>query len=410
MRTTLPSLADSAAIRERNLHALIAALGDRTAASRGDLALATGLSKPTVGSGVRTLADAGLVREFGRTTGRRGPSASLYELVPDSVRVLGVDLGARYTRGVLANLHSETLDEVTIRLDSAHVGSVLSSLRELRDRLVPARAAVEIAVVGSPGVVDPATGRIGSAPNLEGWEGVVAERVISDTLGVPALVENDVNLAALGEQAEGAGRGIDSFAYLAVGSGLGAGLVLGGQLHRGARGGAGEVGYLPVDDEPRAVDAAAHGGAMEDRLSSRALLRLAADLAPSTETTLTPPFELPAVFEAARAGDPLGRAVVTAAAHRLAVCVAGIAAIVDVELVLIGGGIGSNQDLLLPEARPAVARLLPVAPRLAPAALGDRAVRRGAVAVAAHAAQARVVRRLVQREAAAVRDGQGRAR
>jgi predicted NBD/HSP70 family sugar kinase len=382
-----------AVIREQNLRAVLDAIRDHRPLSRADVARRTGLSKPTVGGALRSFASAGLVREFGRTTGRRGPSASLYELVPDAVLVLGVDVGARYVRAVLANLDGDPVEELTLRLERPEADEVLERLREIARRIAAAAERTELAVVGSPGVIDPVTGRISAAPNLAGWEGLLAEHVLRGALGLPVRAENDVNLAALGEQRAGGGRGVESFAYLNIGSGLGAGIVLHGVLHRGARGAAGEVGFLPVGDDPFAAGRREHGGAMEARLSSRALLDVAERLAPATPSSLAAPFDVQALFDAARGGDPLGRRVVAHAAREIAVCVAGLTSVVDLELVLLGGGIGVNGDLLLPEVRAATAALVPAPPRIDCAVLGERAIRVGAVGVALEAVRRSVVRR-----------------
>jgi predicted NBD/HSP70 family sugar kinase len=392
------AVASSAGIREHNLRTVFDVLRERRPVSRADLALRTGLSKPTVAGALRLFERRGLVREFGRTTGRRGRSASLYDLVPESILVLGIDIGARHVRAVLADLDGRTVEELSLGLAEPRAAEVLARVREIGEHIGAAAERTELAVVGSPGVVDPSTGRIAAAPNIADWEGVAAEAALADALGLPARVENDVNLAALGEQAHGAVADVDSFAYLNIGSGLGAGIVLHGQLHRGARGAAGEVGFLPVGDDPFAASRLARGGAMEARLSRRGLIASAERLATTTETTLTPPFEVDGLFDAARSGDPLGRAVVNRAAQEIAVCVAALTAIVDHELVLLGGGIGASDDLLLPDVRAAVARLVPTAPRIERASLGERAVAAGAVAVALEAARQSVVRRLVAAE------------
>ena len=387
----------SRAIREHNLRLVLDALGDGRPLSRADLAATTRLSKPTVAGALRTFEDAGLVREFGRTTGRRGPSASLYQRVSDAALVLGVDIGARYVRSVLADLDGAPVEERTLRLAHPHADDVVAAVGELRAWLGDKAERTELAVVGTPGVVDPASGRIGSAPNIEAWEGVLAERVLARALGLPVRIDNDVNLAALGEQAHGGGRGAENFAYLTVGSGLGAGIVLNRRLHRGARGAAGEVGFLPVGDDPFTATRRTEKGAMERRLSSTGLVAAAERLAGTTATALSPPFEVDQLFDAARHGDPLGRAVVAETARAIALCIAGLGAVVDLDLVLLGGGIGDNDDLLLPDVRAAAAELLPLPPRVERAALGARAVTTGAVAVALDEARQTVLRRLVER-------------
>src|SRR5919201_5127344 len=106
--------ASSTAIRRRNLGVLLDTLGEHRPISRADLALRTGLSKPTVGAALRAFEAAGLVRQYGRTTGRRGPGASLYDLVPQAALVLAVDIGARYVRATLADLDGEPVEEMTL--------------------------------------------------------------------------------------------------------------------------------------------------------------------------------------------------------------------------------------------------------------------------------------------------------
>jgi len=185
------------------------------------------------------------------------------------------------------------------------------------------------------------------------------------------------------------------FVYLNVGSGLGAGIVLHGQLHRGARGAAGEVGFLPVGDDPFGAAGGVHAGAMESSLSSRGLIDVAERLAPTTDTSVPAPFDVRALFDAARAGDELGRAVVKHAAREIAVCVAGVMSVVDVELVLLGGGIGASAELLIPDVRRSVAQLLPAPPRVERATLAERGVLAGAVAVALQDARHTMLRRYV---------------
>jgi DNA-binding transcriptional ArsR family regulator len=128
----------SSAIREHNLRTLLAVLGERRPISRAEAAARTGLSKPTVSSALRAFEEAGLIREFGRTTGRRGPSASLYELITDAVLVLGVDIGARYVRAELGDLDGGAVAEHTVRLAHPHADDVLAAIEEIRHAVVDA--------------------------------------------------------------------------------------------------------------------------------------------------------------------------------------------------------------------------------------------------------------------------------
>jgi predicted NBD/HSP70 family sugar kinase len=376
--------AENPSVRERSVNAVLDALRTSPRGSRAELAEQTGLSKPTVASALRALQSGGLVRERGRSTGRRGPSASLYEPVADAALVLGVDIGAHHVRAVLADLDGEAREEAQVSVRRPDAEHVLAALRAVRARL-DARG-TELAVVGSPGVVDPVSGRIRSSPNITGWEGVEAEAVIGDALGLETSVDNDVNLAALGELARGAGRGRNTFAYLNVGSGLGAGLVLDGRLHRGRHGAAGEVGYLAVGADPVA-DATPSRGPMEKQLSRDAIVNAAALIDAGAPRD---PREL---FDMARRGDPLGRAAVAQTISGLAICIASITAVLDLELVLLGGGIGEQGDLLLEPVRAALSTMVPYTPDIAVGTLGDHAVLAGAAAAGATLARAAVIRR-----------------
>jgi predicted NBD/HSP70 family sugar kinase len=202
-------------------------------------------------------------------------------------------------------------------------------------------------------------------------------------LGLPVTVENDVNLAALGEHARGLGRGIDDFAFVSVGTGLGAGLVLAGELRRGRHGAAGELDFVREADDEDLDPCAAALPALAARLAANGD-------ADGGATTLAPPYDPRAIFAAARAGDPLGCAVVAEEARRIALHIVPIAAVADVALVVLGGGVGRNGDLLLEPVRTALAERLAYPPRVEVSSLGEAAVLIGALAVGLRTALERV--------------------
>jgi predicted NBD/HSP70 family sugar kinase len=371
-------------LRQASVSTVLDALQKQPRCSRAELAQLTGLSKPTVTTALAALEGGGLVREHGRTTGRRGPSASLYEFVADAALVLGIDVGAHQVRAVLADLDGAPQADAEASLEVADADQLLRVIGELAARL--RRTTTELVIVGSPGVVDPGSARIRSCPQIVGWEGIEAERVLSELLGIRTTVENDVNLAALGELARGAGQGRASFAYLNVGSGLGAGLVIDGRLYRGRHGAAGEVGYLAVGADP-AANTTTSQGAMEKRLSHEALVRFARSLDPNA------PGDPRELFARARHGDRLGRAVVAEATDALSVCIASINAVVDLDLVLIGGGIGLESDVLIESLRTSTAALVPYPPEILPGALGDQATLSGAAAIGAQMARRLLISR-----------------
>jgi predicted NBD/HSP70 family sugar kinase len=307
--------------------------------------------------------------------GRRGPyGATLFESVPEARLVLGLDIGARFLRGAICDLHGDVRARQDIETAGADALELLNAAEELRGQLIAASElpmdSIDSVVIGVPGVVDPTNGAVRLAGNIPGLEGLELGRELEQRLGVKASVENDVNLAAVGERWRGVGRGIESFAFLSVGTGLGAGLVIRGELVPGHQGAAGELDYALGDDDrddPCAAAISAFAGtlARERRFT----------------TILEPPFAVPAIFGGARAGDPLAQAVVAEAARRIGVHVTPISAVADVELVVLGGGIGANGDLLLDPIRERLRAQLPFPPRVEVSTLGDAAILTGALAV-----------------------------
>jgi predicted transcriptional regulator len=246
VRPGTPSL-----LRELNDRAALELLLPGLPLTRAQLSEATGVSKVTVAQMLARLEERGLVTAVGEQAGGRGPNATLYSVVPSSayVAALYVDLGL-IAAGV-ADVTGRVIAEVRVDPDGSSDPVVL--VRSAVDRACR-RAGVSVSaltsfVIGSPGVVDPSTGDPRLAVNLPAWhEGVLAE--LRGALRRPVLIENDVNLAAMAEHAVGAAAGVDDFVLVWMGVGLGLATVLGGRLHRGAAGAAGEIGYMPVPGAP----------------------------------------------------------------------------------------------------------------------------------------------------------------
>jgi predicted NBD/HSP70 family sugar kinase len=269
-----------------------------------------------------------------------------------------------------------------VELADAEVGVALDAITRLRASLIEttdlAPELIDTAVVGVPAVVDAEGGTV-RLTGVRGLEGLDFRAELVARLGLPVVIENDINLAALGEQWRGLARGIDDFVFLSIGTGLGAGLVLRGSLHRGQNGAAGEV------------DLVSAGRADEIDPCASALTALAARLATEgrIESVLVPPYDARAIFAAARTNDRLGREIVSEEARRIALHIAPIAAVTDIALVVLGGGIGANGDLLLEPIRTLLADWLPFPPRVEVSGLGDAAVLTGALAVGLDLAQER---------------------
>ncbi|HEX9343764.1 MAG TPA: ROK family transcriptional regulator [Actinomycetota bacterium] len=383
------------AINERGAVELIRRFGPL---SRADIARRSGLSKPTVSLALARLEAAGLVREVGRTSGGRGASAVLYDLDPSAGWVLGIDVGRRWVRCAATDITGRV---VARRDEHAHIRSGHTLITQIGSlaRAVAADAGIELAAVtwatlGSPGVLGPGGERVILAPNLPGWQqpGVVDE--VRAELGLEVEFENDVNLAAIAERWRGLGREVDDFVLLSIGTGIGMGVVLGGQLHRGSAGAAGEVGYLPLPLPPGTGGARARGrrgGAFEAAAGARGVVALA------RQCGMTKARNAEEVFAAARRGHPDALAAVNLQAHHLALGIAAVAAVLDPDLVILGGGIGHNSgDLLLEPVTRELRGCGPFRPRVAVSALGADAVLQGALATALLAAQERVFARTEQ--------------
>jgi predicted NBD/HSP70 family sugar kinase len=341
--------------------------------SRAEISRRSGISKPTVSLALHTLLDAGLVREATEPPDGPGYGAVYFEPVADAALVLGLDLGARFVRGAVCDLTGTVRARQDVELTVAAVPDAIGAIERLRSALLDASGLdperVDSVVVGVPGVVEAGSGVLRLAENVAGLEGRPFAEELQSALELPVTLENDINLAALGEQWQGVARGVDDFVFLSVGTGMGAGVVLRGELHRGRHGATGEIDFaLAGIDEP--VDPSAGEGAVS---------RLASELAGRE-------IDERGVFAAARNGDEGARAVVTEIARRIALHIAPIAAVADVELVVLGGGIGANGDLLLDSVSKLLAEWLPFPPRVEGSTLGEAAVLTGALAIGLQAA------------------------
>jgi predicted NBD/HSP70 family sugar kinase len=379
-------------LRRMNQRLLLDRLFAHGPAIRPQLARETGLSLPTVIAALRDLENAGLVRTAGRHPLEHGRPAAAYEANPAAGRVLGVDIGREKLRALIADLGGEPLGppiEVRNRARTADalVDQVESIVAEAARQVGVDPSDVTHTVIGSPGVLDPGRGRIRYAPSLPGWQRPGLAETLADRLGAPLTIDNDANLAALGEHAYGAARGLQNFVYLQLGTGVGLGLVLDGKLYRG-RGGAGEIGFLPLGD-CSAVHA--RRGMLEESVAADAIVRRALDAGMAGRLTAE------TIFAAARQDDARALRTVEVVGGYLGSLVAGILAFLDPELIVFGGGIGQNLDLLEPHVTAALAAITPMRPQLAVSALGPEAVLRGAIATGVSTARDSVFAACVNR-------------
>jgi predicted NBD/HSP70 family sugar kinase len=300
----------------------------------------------------------------------------------DGALVLGVDLGGTKVRAAIADRSGAVLAEMTAATDARGGRYVVEQIAVLAQSLVgtagvtPER--VLAAAVGTPGVPDPQSGTLGLSPNVDGLGSVSLRDELADRLGHPVVLDNDVTAAALGERWKGSARGCEDFVFVAVGTGIGMGIVSGGRVLRGAHGAAGEIGYLPLGTDP--FDPVnQHRGALEEATAGE---KVAVRYRMATGTALT----TREVFDLAAQGVPAAVSVVAEHGRYLALAITAVTAVLDPALVVLGGGVGSRPELLDP-VRAALADLGKAPVEVRTTALGNRASVLGALDLALRAAR-----------------------
>ncbi len=371
-------------MREINERGVLDILRQKGALHAAQVARLIGLSKPTTADILRSLIEYGLVQEF--TPGAEDPrrARSVYEAISDVKVCLGIDIGSRFIRAAVGNLNQVMLAENSIPIKSLELNDLVATMHTAVEEVLKSSGYklkdVAAIVVGTPGVINHATGVISIAGTIGSLDGVNLSSLIEEEFGLKPTLENDINLVTVAEQFAGHGHNVENFAVLSVGSGLGSGLVLNGKLLRGHRGAAGEIFYVPFGN-PLDIH----------RTSTNPSGDLIAEIAQSLakkfpKSILKAPYSTVDILNAAKANDELGIAVVEIEAERIALYVAAIAAITDVELVVLSGGIGRAAGFFLDSIEALVSKVVPFAPRIEISTLGDTGILVGALSIATRTA------------------------
>jgi len=363
--------------------------------TRSQISEYTGVSKVTVSQMLTRLEERGLVAIAGEQAGGRGPNAALYSVVPSSAYVAGLYVESDLVSAAVADVTGRRVAEV-----SGNPNGGDDPVELVRGTVEQActRAGIEVTrlsalVIGSPGVVDPRTGDPRLAVNLPAWhEGALD--ALTDAWHKPVVIENDVNLAAMAERADGAAADADDFVLVWLGVGLGLATILDGRLHRGTAGAAGEIGYLPVHGAPLHTDLRhpASGG-FQSLAGGNVVRELAAG---HGFTAPTPAEAVRAAVSAANRGDAShgdashgdassdrAEAFLGELAHRVAVGVASVCVVLDPGLVVLGGEVGrAGGTALADRVAAAVASIWPSRPRVVPTGVPGEPVLRGAMLAA----------------------------
>jgi N-acetylglucosamine repressor len=363
--------------------------------SRAQIAQRLGVSRSTVSAIVDRLIASGLVLERGVGVSRGGRRPIVLQINPDAGRVVGVDIGATHLVVVVADLRGSILTEAEIAADIARGTEV--TLREVGTQVeaVLQRAGgkfgeIQAIGVGVPGPVITAQGVVSSPPIMPGWDGFPIRQRLEALWRRPVTLDNDADLGALGEWTFGAGRGEKSLVYIKIGTGIGCGILLDGQIYHGVLGTAGEIGHVTISEDGPPCTCGNYG-CLEAMAGGRAIAQRAQLAVKAGQRTLLADHldhEITArdVAEAAKAGDAVSQQLLGDAGRHIGSALASLINLINPGLVLIGGGVAQAGGFLLDPIREAIQqrslRASLQATRIEVATLGRRATPLGAVSLA----------------------------
>lgn len=379
-------------LRRVNMDRVLAAtMGHPGPLTRAAITAATGLSAPTVGSLSADLLKLGLLRELGRgpSTGGRRPRSLQFNARYGVVA--GIVFDAATTRLAVADLAGETLAATEAKTPQEGGPERLLSWMSGRIRALLSTAGVAqgrglLAVTaGLPGAVDRERGTVvGLMPGFRNWENLAVGAYLGRLLEAPVVVENDVKLAVLGEHWRGAAQGHDTCAFISLGVGIGAGILIGGELHRGHHSLAGEIAVMCMASEYLTRDFGTRG-CLETLVGFDTILRR---WQPEAGGDLKDVGR--ALLRAARAGEESARRAIGDAATLIGMAAANLSLVIDPSLLVLNGPLVDNGGEVLERVRSVVAQIIPRPPKVVCSALGDGAMLSGSLLVATQEARGRL--------------------
>ncbi|WP_030738086.1 ROK family transcriptional regulator [Streptomyces sp. NRRL S-31] len=379
------------AINDRLALRLLQQEGPLTA---GQLKQLTGLSRPSVADLVERLTASGLITVVGESgEQRRGPNARLYGIVADRAHLAALDVRTEGVFVLVSDLLGRVLAEASVPIggDTGTGSAVEQAVAAVESAAKEAGAdRLHTVGIGAPGLIDPATGDLRDSAGLPAWHRILVTTLQDRLPGARVTVENETNLAALAEQREGAARDRDTFVLLWLGHGVGAAVVLDGALRRGASGGTGEIGFLPVPGTGALPAATDCDGGFHSLVGAAAVVRLAAECGLPVPGAPDGPGAAEAVRDAVArtSGDAAAGRFLCALADRIAVGAASVVAVLDPGCVVLGGEVGrAGGAVLAGLVRDRLSRMSPLATEVRPSGLGGTAVLRGALLTARDRAQ-----------------------
>jgi len=370
-------------MRNINRSAILELIRKESPITRSKIARCLNVSFPTVVRIVDDLMEEGLIKSsdaYEESTGGRPPE--LLEFNGQAHAVVGIDLSGTKILGAVSDLSGNIQEERQIaHKEGASPEYHLAHLCEVIDALLasprPADQEVRGIGVGAPGVTLVPNGVVTWAPSF-GWRDLPLQDILNERFDVPVFVENDVNLAALGELGFGCDHRVTNLVSIAVGTGIGAGIIIDGALYRGHNQGAGEVCYmLPgVEFLGRRYD---EFGALESLASVTGIVKRAKEICALEEANGVENITVEDVFEAAREGVPWAQKVIDDTVDYLSLAIVNISTTLDPEIIILGGEVTGSSDLLIEAIRQRLEGIVPFVPQVVASSLGPRAVVMGAI-------------------------------
>lgn len=386
-------------LRQVNARGLLRLLRENSPCSKADLVRLSGLSAPTVSSAVAYLETLNLVENLGEGESSGGRPPEMLRFNARHGYVTGVDIGGTRLRMILADMNGDVMTQWDTqfterqRTPKAICGLIRDGLKAMCDEAFTTLKHVLHITVGAPGITNVNAGVVLSAPNLHDWNDVPLRAMIERELGVHATVENDTNLAAVGEHWRGSAVGVEDFLFIALGTGVGAGVFLRGRLHHGANWSAGEIGYAALNGQPRQPLEVQSTGQMERAIGGpgiEAEWQKLLNRERRTDVDGLSQLRATEIFDLAVDGDRLAARTLHYASQILADCITEMSLILDPEVVILGGGVGSHPELCRVTEK-LLARNEFAKPQVRSSSLGTQAQLHGAISLSLAATEARLL-------------------
>jgi glucokinase-like ROK family protein len=352
--------------RAHNSRLILKTIYDHEQISRADVARATRLTRTTVSDAVIALIQEGLLADVGLGPSAGGKPPTLLSVVDDARHLIGIDLANSEFRGAVINLRGKIRHRFSLPVNDGNGEAALARVYELIDKLVGAAESPLLGIgIGSPGLMDARQGVVRNSVNLD-WQNLPLGNLLEERYNLPVYIANDSQVAALAEYTFGNSRNARNLIVVMVGRGLGAGIVLNGQLHYGDGFGAGEIGHVVVVKGGERCRCGLYG-CLETVTSSRVIVRRAQAIARSDPHSRLRQFastpeeiNVNVVLRAFEAGEEALRPAIAEVGHYLGMAVANLVGALNVERIVIAGSLARfGQALLEPIVQEMRERALP---------------------------------------------------